>query len=221
MERKDVVKKVAKLIALAGNNPSEAEARRALLKAQELCSKHGIDHAEISKKETEDLVKLMVGTKRVIRTWERNIMAVLKHNFPVDVVLSSWGNRKQEWVVLGSSGDVQSFKIIYSFVVSSFTMLQKEAVWEYYKNNRCERDSTTTSRVKNDYLYGFVKGLDEAFKAQVEERGLIVVTPSAVKQFTYEQFPNMRSISARGLATHGDRETRNKGIRDGKSMNNR
>ena len=44
--KKNIISKIEKLLALAGNNPSEAEAQAALLKAQQLMAEHNLDMAQ-------------------------------------------------------------------------------------------------------------------------------------------------------------------------------
>ena len=53
MTDKNIISKIEKLLALAGNNPSEAEAQAAMLKAQKLMAEHNLDLAQFKDKPQE------------------------------------------------------------------------------------------------------------------------------------------------------------------------
>ena len=53
MTDKNIISKIEKLLALAGNNPSETEAQAAMLKAQKLMAEHNLDLAQFKDKPQE------------------------------------------------------------------------------------------------------------------------------------------------------------------------
>ena len=57
----DIKDRIAKLLALDGNNPSDGEAKAALLRARELMAKHKLRPEECQKAETAKVVESLVG----------------------------------------------------------------------------------------------------------------------------------------------------------------
>lgn len=50
---KNIISKIEKLLALAGNNPSETEAQAAMLKAQQLMAQHNLDMSQFQDRPQE------------------------------------------------------------------------------------------------------------------------------------------------------------------------
>ncbi len=76
-----VIDKVRKLLALAGNNPSQEEAECAMLKAQEILLSNGLHMSDVETKDeakeaVEDAVK--VGTR--IFTWHDHLGNIVAEN---------------------------------------------------------------------------------------------------------------------------------------------
>lgn len=77
MINEELLKKIQNLFNLAENNPNENEAQTALLTAQKLMAKNGIEESEISKhapaKAKEVLEDSVIDWKR-ITWWEKNLV---------------------------------------------------------------------------------------------------------------------------------------------------
>ena len=60
----DINEKIQKLLALAGNNPSDSEAKAAMLKAQELMLKYHIENPETVEDDQVISVYFDLGSRR-------------------------------------------------------------------------------------------------------------------------------------------------------------
>ena len=79
----DVKEKIAMLLNLASNNPSEGEARAALLKARELMAKHKLRPEECQKTEKTKVIRelLDVTCTAMTNPWAVSLSAVIAEHY--------------------------------------------------------------------------------------------------------------------------------------------
>ena len=214
-----LIQKLKKLLALAGNNPSQQEAEAALSKAQALAIENGIDLALIGSNEQEENVTRedMEFGKR-LPTVNNYITNVLTKFFNVRIITS--GGRKL--IFIGKQSDINTAKYVYTWL--SDTMVN---CWHnYYKSNNVLLSH------KQSYLFGFYNGLAnklDANKVSVEKEKLktvdeqnkysivVVNLQKKIQSFIEDEFPKLRTGATKRISM--DSNSYNNGLKDGINCN--
>ena len=212
----DIKDRIAKLLALAGNNPSEGEAKAALLKARELMAEHKLRPEECLKAETVNVVESLVGITVTGRkyAWGVALSAVIaKHYCCIPYRQHVKGKQTQEIGFTGLEDDFEVCARIYRYAFECAKQTSDEIFLEdagYY---------SASQRRKNAEAYGwaFCKGLRDAFEAQAQEHqewGLVMVIPQAVMntelgRMKPKSYGNTKSFE------EADESARRRGYKDG------
>ena len=184
---REVVEKIQKLLALAGEgNPEKEEAETALMKAQELLLKYNmkIEDVENVVAEEEEVQSDTILSDATAKSymWKAKIAAVACPNFRCSVLLTGrWQptNRKsKDLKIIGMSIDVSA-----CLEVLRFTFAFYETSWQAFKKGVDSKCKAQTYAIKNDYLHGFLRGLDERFAENVKERALVLVRDAKVDEY--------------------------------------
>lgn len=218
-----LIQKLKKLLALAGNNPSQQEAEAALSKAQSLAIENGIDLALIGSNEQEDSVvrEDMEFGKRlpVVNVYITNVLTKF-FNVRIISTGSRYGGRKL--IFVGKQSDINTAKYVYTWL--SDTMV---SCWHnYYKKNDVALSH------KQSYLFGFYNGLVsklEANKVSVEKERLKTVDDQnkyavatvnlqkKIQSFIDDEFPSLRTGATKRITM--DSNSYNRGLNDGINCN--
>lgn len=216
-ERESAVRKIQKALALASNNPSIQEAETALLKAQELMVKYGIASSEVGNtvSEKEVIEGYVVDTYEDIEWWHREIADVIANNFKCYFFTRSIKDgrkTKYKMVFLGLKEDVEICKELYGFIETSLSYYSQQ-----YVTLKKIKVTAQKKMVKNDYIRGFIKGLDDKFKEQVDRNGwgLVLVKDALVTQ-KYDTY-NLKTVNTK-YKHAGDQDAVNAGYERGKSL---
>jgi len=223
MMNESLIQKLKKLLALAGNNPSQQEAEAALSKAQSLAIENGIDLALIGSNEQEDSVvrEDMEFGKRlpVVNVYITNVLTKF-FNVRIISTGSRYGGRKL--IFVGKQSDINTAKYVYTWL--SDTMV---SCWHnYYKKNDVALSH------KQSYLFGFYNGLVsklEANKVSVEKERLKTVDDQnkyavatvnlqkKIQSFIDDEFPSLRTGATKRITM--DSNSYNRGLNDGINCN--
>ncbi|WP_026701640.1 DUF2786 domain-containing protein [Salibacterium aidingense] len=187
-----IIKKITRLLALAEDNSNEHEAQSAFLMAQKLMLKNNIAMDEIQVSDGKrNIEEGQVTTHKRLHWWERKLGIIMANNFRVKNFInwkknSSRGNRKSAVCFMGYDKDVQLAKEMYLLAYEAITLLSKNFIDGYYKENDIERTQYNTLSIKNSYINGFLSGLEEKFEEQIEqikaeENALMVLVPKEVE----------------------------------------
>lgn len=196
-----MLEKVRKLMALAGNNPSEQEAQAAALKAQELIAKYNLDMS----KETGEKInyKFLQAVHSNNEGYRKPLAVAIADNFRCKAIVI--GNMIN---FFGREGDVEAcvemFNYLYRVSHNIGLKLERQA----------RKEGRNTHGVANSYWTGFIVGLKDALGAQ--SKALAIVVPEDVKQEFTKTFPNLRKGSGGMRNTGLDKDAYNKGREDGK-----
>ena len=220
-----LIQKLKKLLALAGNNPSQQEAEAALSKAQALAIQNGIDLALIGSNEQEENVTRedMEFGKR-LPTVNNYITNVLTKFFNVRIITSGgrYGGRKL--IFIGKQSDINTAKYVYTWL--SDTMVN---CWHNYYN---VNSNTVSISHKQSYLFGFYNGLVsklDANKVSVEKEKLktvdeqnkysivVVNLQKKIQSFIEDEFPKLRTGATKRISM--DSNSYNNGLKDGINCN--
>lgn len=173
-----MIDKVRKLLALAGNNPSEEEAQAAALKAQKLIAQYNLDMSkEIGEEITYKLVEAVHSNNEGFR---KHMAPIVANNFRCKAVMI--GNMVN---FFGREGDVDA-------CVATFNYLYRvcHSIGERFER-QARKEGRSTRGVANSYYQGFMVGLKEGMDAQ--SKALAIVVPEDVKSKFTERFPNLRT----------------------------
>lgn len=212
MTDKNILQKIENLLSkTTENGASEAEAQAAMLKAQELMAKHNISVGTIQN-QTED-------HKEVIREfvkggqncqWMRQLGRVISDNFRCDMLIATGYGI----CFVGLKEDAQLCSRIFSFAVQVLDKNMKKLRKQYRKQG------LSTEGISGDYASGFIIGLRDKFKEQVERNnwGLILVKDNAVTEYTESIKSGKTAKAGRSLGHSGNQALWAKGYKDGKSL---
>ncbi len=196
--------KVQKLLALAGNNPSEEEAKLAAKKAQELIAQYNLNLSDLSSEETIQY-KLLAAVHPNNNGYRGVLASIIAPNFRCKAVYI--GNQMN---FFGRQGDVDT-------CVEVFNYLYKTMRTNGCRQERIARkEGRSTHGVANCYWAGFMKGLKDELAAQ--SKALAIIVPTDVKDNFQERFPEARVDKRQGVKHTGyDRDAYNSGYSDGRS----
>ena len=211
MTEKNIISKIEKLLALAGNNPSEAEAQAAMLKAQKLMAENNLTMETLnSNKEPQK--------KEVVQEWfkggqscqwMRILGKVIANNFRCDMLVGpGYG-----LVFIGLKEDARICIQVFNFAAHTLEKNMRKLRRQYRKQG------LSTGGISGDYSMGFIKGLSDKFKEQVDQNnwGLILVKDNMVTEYC-ESVKTGKAKSGKALNSSGDMGLYLKGYTDGKSL---
>lgn len=200
----EILSKIQKLLALAGNNPSEAEAQSAALMAQRLIAKYNVDMSGLSGDEKINY-KLMAAKHPNNEGYRSRLAVIIADNFRCKPILMGLVIH-----FFGREGDVDAcvevFNYLYKVSHNKGLKLEREA----------RKEGRNTHGVANAYWDGFMAGLKESLDRQC--KALMIVTPQDVKDKFNERFSNAREGTRFGQRRMGfNRSVYNAGYEDGKT----
>lgn len=199
-----IVDKIQKLLALAGNNPSQEEAETAALMAQQLIAKYNVDMANLTG-EQEIKYKLLKATHSNNEGYRSPLAVIIANNFRCKPILLG-----PEIHFFGREVDVDAccevFNYLYRVSHNKGLKLEREA----------RKQGRSTRGVANAYWNGFMAGLQKSLDKQC--KALMIVTPQDVKDKFQDRFPKVGSGARFGQRLTGfDRDAYETGYADGKS----
>lgn len=216
-----LIERLKKLLALAGNNPSEAEAQAALAKAQAVALEHGIDLALLGNVNSDEdqIHQEFISFGQRLPTVNNYVANILVKFFNVKIITTGSRSNGRGLIFVGKNDALQTAKYIYTWL--SDTMVR---CWHnyYHKNPGVKLD------FKQSYLLGFYNGLYsklEANKKTVESDRLtndadknkyaltVVNLEKKFEDFLDEHFPDRRKGIAKKIAVEGN--SYSKGVEDG------
>lgn len=208
----NIISKIEKLLALAGNNPSEAEAQAAMLKAQELMAQHNLDMAQFKdqpKEKKEAVVDYFKGYHNT--GWAISLAKVICDNFRCNLLRAAGYGL----VFVGLKEDVAICRAVFTFASQTLDHNMMKLRRQYRKQG------LPTDGISGDYAAGFIAGLKAKYKEQVEKNnwGLVLVKDALVEQKSDEiKDPTKKARGGKKLNRSGDPGLYTKGYLDGHSL---
>lgn len=187
-----VIFKIQNLLELAYDAPNDEEGQTALLMAQKLMVKHNLSMNDITTTQTKNKIGETVGTWEYRMTWwQEKLAAILGENFRCKTIRRVFDEGITQMIFFGYQSDAELCTKVYEGAI-------------LYLKYRLKRLFPTISKArwkdyKKSYLLGFLEGLDQRFKAQVqssEELALMVQVPAEVLE---EQRLRMGELRTRVL----------------------
>ena len=212
MTDKNIISKIEKLLALAGNNPSETEAQAAMLKAQQLMAEHNLDMAQFQDKPQEKKEAVTEYFKGYHNTgWAISLARVICDNFRCNLLRAAGYGL----VFVGLKEDVAICKAVFTFASNTLDKNMMKLRRQY------RNQGLPTDGISGDYAAGFIAGLKAKYKEQVEKNnwGLILVKDALVEQKTQDIIdPKRKAHSGKKLNRSGNMGLYTKGYLDGKNL---
>lgn len=203
--KKQVIEKIKKILALAENNPNENEAVAAAMKAQALMAKFHIEEKELGEEVTEnniDSLECVVNGKS--QKWRIQLASVLAKNFRCKLFLTN-GNV----TFYGYDEDVKiCSEVFYSLYKIGVKLSDK-------KKREMRKEYGTATGVRNTFCLGFVKGIQSELEKQCT--ALMIVVPKEVNDGFKEMVDNGNwKTKNSGLRISSDSRIYNEGFMSGK-----
>lgn len=212
MNENKIISKIEKLLALAGNNPSEQEAQAALLKAQQLMTEHNLDMSQFqgqSKEEKEAVKDYIQGYHNT--NWAMSLAKVICDNFRCNLLRAP----HYGLVFIGLKDDVAICRAVFTFAAKTLEKNMMKLRRQYRKKG------LSTDGISGDYSAGFIAGLRAKYQDQVDKNnwGLVLVKDALVEQLTQSIIdPKGKKTAGKKLKMSGDAGLYTRGYHDGKNL---
>lgn len=203
-----IIEKIKKLLAMTEENgASKNEAMIAALKAQKLMAEYNIDITDIRNgEESQEIIEESFNCGNGDK-WKYTLADIVARNFCCE----TWFIGKTHVVFFGYNKDAKIARNVFEFLFKTGNKLADKCYYEYYKNGE------STKGVKNAYLLGFSKGIDEALSKQCT--ALMIVTPKDVTEAFEEKTKGWKNLNG-SLTFKNDNRAYEKGRTEGKNMAN-
>jgi hypothetical protein len=213
-----IIRKIQKALALAKDTKSDGETQAAMLAVQRMLANHNLSMQDVEsygspaeKKTKEERVTELSGR---IPWWHKKLAYVISDNFKCKYFMVRYGSYNGAIVFFGLEEDVAIAKEVYQYAKEMIDKLAKSYVGKLY------RQGESTKGVRNIYIEGFLRGLQDKFKEQIEKNnwGLVLVTDALVVQ-EYEAM-NMRTVKSTGIQPKfsNNSEAYNEGKKQGENF---
>lgn len=174
------------------------ESHTAFLQAQRMMIKYGVDPSEMTDDEEmkEVLTKAGSNYKRLF-WWERQLAHIVAKNFRCkdyynNMYFEGKSQIQRQIRFMGREEDVELANAMFSLVIDAIQFYTNR----YIKANNISGSRAYTMQEKNDYMKGFICGLEDKFEEQIstQEWGLVLVIPKEVEE-KYEEIVTGKSLS--------------------------
>lgn len=205
--------KVAKLLALAGNNPSVEEAKKALLKAREIMAEYKLMPGDCEGIKKQKVVESLVGVNITGRkySWGCELSAIVAKKY---CCLAYRSHKKGEKTYrIGFAGFEDDFAVcarVFRYAFDCAVSVSEEI----FKKNSYWLSASERRQNAEAYGWAFCRGLQAAFDEQQKEHkewGLVMVVPQEVLNTELGK----TKPSAYGHRKRGSAEAEIRGYQDG------
>ena len=200
-----ILEKIKKLLALAGNNPSEEEAKSASLKAQQLMAEYNLTLAEDDEDNKLEFAnaEFKCGADN---QWKYGLAGVVAKNFRCEYYFLG----RKIVVFYGYKADCEIAREVFTMLFNTCKKRMTQVADKAYAKYG------TSKGVRYSYTRGFVQGIKEVLDAQCT--ALMIVTPEEVTTSFEEMSKDWKtsSVTMKG-AERFSREHYEQGMEDGKN----
>lgn len=186
MEKERILRRVKGLLLVAEGNANVEESHTAFLQAQRMMVKYGVDPSDIT---TDDEIKEILdkGATEYKRLfwWERRLASIVSNNFRCkhyyhNRYFDGKSQVQRQIRFIGSGNDAELAEEMYRLVVDAIKFYTNR----YIKMNGISGGRANTMQEKNDYMKGFINGLENKFDEQIsdQEWGLVLVISEEVER---------------------------------------
>jgi hypothetical protein len=207
--------KIHNLFKLAEGNSNQNEAQNAMLKAQQLMAQNGIEQSEVHQilKPKEVLSEHITEVGR-LSWWEKQLSMIVAKNFRCEIYIHTVRNKGGSIVFIGLKDDVQLAKMVYNFASIAIENDTINFIKQYKKQY-----VVYNVGIKNDFILGWVKGLESKYKEQVEKHmwGLILIKDPLIQKEMGKL--HLRKGQSSSITKSNDKNVYGKGFQQGSRFN--
>ena len=206
-----VLEKIKKILGKTKNNSSTEEIEVAMLKAQELMAKHHLSMSDINfKEEKKEVTDTSIYESGRMAWWIKQLSMVIAKNFRCEPYITP--GKISKLYFIGLKQDVDLSKEILNYAVNTIKY-QSEAFCQRYK-----RPGFNVSGIKNDWIRGFLKGLEDKFKEQVKSKGYAIILVKDALVVKAVENKRLRKGQKSKVTTGRNAEANAAGYREGKGF---
>lgn len=214
-----IIRRIKGLLELAEGEANVNESHSAFLQAQKMMVKYGVEPNELT--EDKDVLEVLEssGTDYKRLYWyERELASIVAKNFRCKNWIRSRNIEgrtqiQRKIMFMGADQDVELATEMYKLVISAVEFYTQR----YVKKNSLGVRSHTQS-LKNDYINGFIDGLERKFEEQIQsqEWGLVLVVPMEVEE-RFDEVVTGKGLDYNIPQLESD-ETYQQGYKDGNAI---
>lgn len=187
MDEQSAIQKIKKCLKLAENNPNQNEAENAMLMAQRLMALHNIEARQLNLVELENnVVDTNITDYAKMPWWKKSLSVIIGNNFKCEAYINVKSGGLARICFIGRKTDVDIATEVFHFAIKSIEYNANKYV-EIYKLKQEAlhgKKPRNTVSIRNQYINGFLQGLQDKFRKQIEEEqwGLVLVKDDAVME---------------------------------------
>lgn len=214
-----VLAKVAGLLALSNDNPTDHEGQSAMLLAQKLLATHNLTMEDVELLEdgsdaSKEVVE-MDGTEWTrLAWWQKALASTIADNFRCHCVMHTGGG-KRKVVFIGVKSDAEVATEVYKYALADIKYQSKK----FLDSRGAQVSRAKSNAIKNDYIAGYLTGLSDKFKEQVAKEGWGLILVKGDEVVAYYKNLDTRSEGSKTRTTAKDNGAQDAGYSDGKSFN--
>jgi hypothetical protein len=228
LSKEKVIDKILKMFAQ--KNPKfKEEADSALLLAQKWMIEYDVTQEDLEKAENkeiisgaknseEKLIKPFTNYMKTFPVYDGRLAMIIADNFRCYCWISNDAKFGKRLMMIGLKNDVKLAFEVYHFALNSMNYHMKQFIKEEYT----EYGLTASQGVKNDYMSGYVKGLDDKFNKQVKENNFaIALVKHEIVLDAWAELKKelgIKSGRVRHTSSANDRDARSEGYKQGKQF---
>lgn len=182
-----IIERIKKCLALAGNNPNEAEATAAALQAQKLMAKYNVELADIEDEIVKEEIKIASADVGTGMAWKFQLAGIIANNFKCRTF--SYGTKIIAFY--GHETDSLIAKEVFTF------LLKRGHNLALSERAKVRKSTGSGDGVYNSFVLGFLAGVREKLEAQ--STALLIVVPQEVKEGFDDFIKGAKSRSTKNL----------------------
>ncbi|MFI2128770.1 DUF2786 domain-containing protein [Lysinibacillus fusiformis] len=206
--------KIQKLLTLA-KDATDEESQTAMLHARRLMLKHNIQESELVSSHVNDKT---VVNERVYRNkliwWHRRLAQIIGRHFRCSYYRNTIDSYQAEIRFVGLEEDVQIAVMIYNFARASIHYHSKA----FLLRPEIKRKWKRKHQFKNDYIEGYLAGLNRKFLEQNKSESLELIVVQDPLVIQYYNSLSLTSLDIPSPKKAGDDVAWRNGYNDGKKF---
>lgn len=210
-----ILKRVKKALNLA-NSKNDAESHTAMLLAQEMMAKYGIDmgdvNAHLEEASQKEVMEMYATKPTKLQWWQKELAAVVADNFRC-YTFQRTRSGKSRIVFLGLKEDTKIAREVFAYAqdaIEYFSIL--------YLNEKGVEGISERSKIRNDYILGFISGLRDKFREQVDANGWGLILQKDADVVERHKQLKLKKDAGSSASMAGDYEAYQSGHTEGKRM---
>ena len=169
-----IIEKIQKILALAGNNPSEGEAAKAAAKAQAMLAEHNLSMADVAPEKQKLEMQIDYELRTDSRPWRRKVATMtakmyfceyyfqyVKKPLPNDPTGKKY-RRFDIHLFLGEKHNITVTKLMFAYLHTTVTRLAKEAAKRVPEKERTAFVNSFQHSCANRLAWRIQEKIDEA-----------------------------------------------------------